>query len=128
MSTDSFLNSDGNPRRVTRDEPYPVGPGGSWTVARVALTDTTQQELVAAGGAGTNIYVAGMFGSNAGASLSTVDLKEATTAKFTFSMSANGGGFACPLTACWKLPANTALNVQQSAAVASYVTVVYRVE
>jgi hypothetical protein len=95
-------------------------------VARVALTDTNAAELVAAPAVG-RIKVHSMTGSNAGNTLSTVDLKDGTTAKFSYAMAANGGGFAMPLRSGWLLTAATALNVVQSAAVASYVTVEYEV-
>jgi hypothetical protein len=127
-ATDSFLDRAGDAKRVTRDRPYPTTPGGGATVARVALTDTSQQTLVAAPTGGKSIYVYGLFGSNAGGSLSTIDVKEGTTAKFSFAAAANGGGFACPLSRAWKLPADTALTVQQSAAVNSFASAIYEVE
>lgn len=97
-------------------------------VARVALTDANQQTLIAAPTGGASIYVYMITGSNSGASLSTVDLKDGTTAKFSYAMAALGGGFGQPLgVKPWKLAAGAALNVQQSAAVASYVSVIYEV-
>ena len=97
-------------------------------VARVALTDANQQELIAAPTGGAAIYVYEIAGSSAGASLSTVDLKDGTTKKWSFAMAANGGGFGLPLTPKpWKLAAGAALNVQQSAAVVSYVSCIYEV-
>src|SRR5262245_59063768 len=127
MSTDSFQSRTGNPRRVGRDEGLPVVPGGC-DAARVALTDGTEQTLIAAPAGGQSIYVYAMMGSNGGVSLSVIDLKDGTTVKFSFACAANGGGFAPPMLGAWKLSAGTALKVQQSAAVASYVSVVYKVE
>jgi hypothetical protein len=57
-----------------------------------------------------------------------VDIKEGTTVKWSFALAPGGGGFGQPLVRAWKLPADTALTVQQSAAVASYVTCLYEVE
>src|SRR5262249_15238538 len=96
-------------------------------VARVALTDANEQTLIAAPTGGASIYVYHIAGSNSGGSLSTVDLKDGSTVKWSFAMAASGGGFGQPLGRPWKLAANTALKVQQSAAVASYVSVVYEV-
>lgn len=100
-------------------------PARVQTPARVVLTDANQQTLVAAPGAGKHLVVYGLFGSNAGASLSAVDVKDGSTARFTFAVGANGGGFACPLSTGWHLASNSALTVQQSAAVTSYVTALY---
>lgn len=96
-------------------------------VARVALTDANSAELIATPGAGYRIKVSSLTGSNAGASLSTVDLKDGSTKKFSYAMAANGGGFGFNPAGGWLLTANTALNVQQSQAVASYVSVVYAI-
>jgi hypothetical protein len=69
-----------------------------------------------------------MHGSNSGASLSTIGLRDGTGSgndKYNFAMAANGGGFTVNLNVPWKLTANTALFVAQSAGVNSYVTVNY---
>lgn len=107
--------------------PLDTLPGRSRSPARVALTDATQTDLVAAPGAGYHLVVYGLYGSNSGSSLSTLDIKDGTTAHFTFAMGANGGGFAAPLPAAWHLTSNTALKVQQSASVNTYVTATYDV-
>ena len=99
-----------------------------WTPARVALTDTSQQTLVAAPPAGYCIVVHDLCGSNEGGSLSRVDVKDGGSAKFSFAMAANGGGFTKPFPRPWKLTAATALNVQQSAAVNSFLSCIYEVE
>jgi hypothetical protein len=126
--TDTFLDRTGDAKRVTRDRPYPTTPGGGAQVARAALTDTNEATLVAAPTEGKSIYVYGLFGSNAGGSLSRIDVREGSTVKFSFACGAGGGGFACPLSRAWKLPAETALVVQQSAAVESFVSCTCEVE
>ncbi len=99
------------------------------TITRIALTDTSEQTLVSAPTTPQRIRVYCLSGSNAGASLSRADIKESTTVKWSFAMAADGGGFVLPIPAnqWWDLPAATALKVQQSAAVTSYVTVGYEV-
>lgn len=98
------------------------------TASRVALTDGDQATLVAAPGVGRRLVVKLLCGSNAGAEISTVDIKEGTTAKFSFAMAANGGGFMQPFPDPWELPENTALTVEQSASVVSYVSAITRVD
>jgi hypothetical protein len=98
------------------------------TAVQAALTDGTLTTLVAAPGAGKHLVVYGFFGSNAGASLSTVDWYDNATKRFSFAMGANGGGFSCPLTSGWRLATNAPLKIQQSASVASYVSCLYVVE
>jgi hypothetical protein len=128
MNSDTFLKRNGDTLRIGRDTPVPTTPGGGATAARVNLTDTSQQTLVAAPTGGQSIYVYHLAGSNEGGSLTRIDVKEASTVRWSFALAASGGGFAQPLARAWKLPANTALTVQQSAAVSSYVTVIYEVE
>lgn len=139
-----YEHGNNTPHTVGEDDPMPVEFFGARVpmivdlvdaapaaVARVALTDTSEQTLVAApvAGSGKRIYVYYATGGNAGASVSTVDLKEGAggTKQFSHPMGANGGGFTEPLPFSWALPVETALVVQQSAAVVSYVTVQYRV-
>jgi hypothetical protein len=106
--------------------PFDTVPSAA-TVARVALTDTHQQTLVAAPGTGYRLKVYALTGSNAGGSLSTVDIKDGSTIRFSYAMASSGGGFALPPGAAWLLAENSALNVQQSAAVNSYVSAIYTV-
>ena len=94
-------------------------------MARVALSDTSQQTLVAAPGAGRRIVVHFVTGSNAGGSLSTLSLKDGAAVRFSLSMAANGGGFALPLNRPWELSENQALNIQQDAGVTSSCSVIY---
>lgn len=128
MASDTFLKRSGDPLRTGRDAPLPVTPGGGALVARAALVDTSSQTLVAAPSGGKSIYIYHLAGSNEGASLTRLDVKEGATVKWSFAMAAGGGGFGQPLHRAWKLPADTALVVQQSAAVNAFVTVVYEVE
>ena len=98
-----------------------------WTAAEVSLSDTSEQTLVAAPGAGRAIAVHLIFGSNAGGSLSTVSFKDGVVAKFKPSMAANGGGFAVPFPRMWILAPGNALMVSQSANVISSVSAVYEI-
>ena len=98
-----------------------------WTAAEVSLSDTSEQTLVAAPGSGRAIAVHLIFGSNAGASLSTVSFKDGATARFKPSMAANGGGFAVPFPRMWILAPGNALKVSQSASVVSSVSAVYEI-
>ena len=103
---------------------------GAASPARAALTTTSEVVLVAAPGAGLFVTVTDMTGSNDGATKSRLDLKEGAggTVRYSYVMAANGGGFAHgALGTAWRLPENTALVVQQTAAGNSYVTVNYRV-
>lgn len=107
--------------------PFDTLPGRTRTPVRLALTNTTEQTLIAAPGTGSHLVVYGLYGSNEGASLSRMDLKDGSTSLFSFAMAANGGGFALPFSAGWHLTGNTALKAQQSAAVNSFVMVQYEV-
>lgn len=124
----SFRTRTGDSKEVRRDFPWPTTPGGGATAARAALTETTQQTLVAAPAGEQCIYVYQICGSNEGSTLTRLDVKEGTTVKFSFACAPLGGGFGQPLARAWKLPAATALTVQQSAAVNSFVSVLYEVE
>ena len=96
-------------------------------VDRVALTDGTLTTLVG-GRSQLRILVHQLVGSNAGASLSTVDIKEDVTTKFSLAMAANGGGFSLELRRPWRLPEGASLKVQQSASVASYISTIWEFE
>lgn len=102
-------------------------PSSTPTYASVAVATNTQ--VIAAPGAGLSIYVTDMEGSNAAATATTVTFYEGagTTARYTRVMAAGGGGFATNLNSPWKLPANTALSLTQSAANQGYYTVNYYV-
>lgn len=119
-------------RPVSAVKPLPVAVvtahNDSAAPARIALTNTTEQTLIAAPGPGLSLYVMAMAGSNDGGSRTLIDLKEGAggTIRYTFCLAPRGGGFA-HANFLWKLPANTALRVQQNSAQDSYVTVNYRV-
>jgi hypothetical protein len=98
-------------------------------ITRIALTDANEQTLVAAPGSGQRIRVYFLTGSNGGASESRVDIKDGTTAKLSYHLASAGGGFVASLPSPhhWDLTVATALKVQQSAAVTSWVSVGYEV-
>ena len=96
-----------------------------WPVAHLALTDNSEQTLVAAPPVTSQITVHAVFGSNGGAALSRLAFKDGAVEKFAFAMAANGGGFAVPLPRPWTLAPGTALKVQQSVSGAADVSVSY---
>jgi len=91
---------------------------------RLALTNAAEQTLLPAPGAGVALCVTDLTGSNAGSLVSRLDLKEGLggTVRYSYVMAPRGGGFVNPLREPWRLPANTALVVQQTSAVDSFVT------
>lgn len=97
------------------------------TPAYLSVSTASNTQVIAAPGAGLSIYVTDMEGSNAGASTTTVTFYEGagTTARYSRVMAATGGGFVTNLNSPWKLPANTALSLTQSAANQGYYTVNY---
>jgi hypothetical protein len=99
----------------------------SLSPARVALSNTIEQTLIASPGVGQSLYVTDLHGSNEGNSNARIDMKEGAggTIRYSFAVARNGGGFCSNLRATWKLPSDTALVVQQSVSTASYVTVNY---
>jgi hypothetical protein len=101
-------------------------PGGA-LVARVALTDNTATAIIAAPGAGKRLRVFAITVSQVAAALTSIDLKDGTTAKWTAALAANGATHTASWNAGWDLTANTALNAQQSANQAAVVCVLYQV-
>lgn len=125
-----FLTSDNSLRYYTGSAWQIVGTAmPSSTPAYLSVSTATNTQVIAAPGAGLSIYVTDMEGSNAAASATTVTFYEGagTTARYSRVMAAGGGGFVTNLNSPWKLPANTALSLTQSAANQGYYTVNYYV-
>lgn len=97
--------------------------------AYLSIATVTATALVAAPGAGLSIYVTDMEGSNAAVAATRADFTEgvAGTVRYSRFMAASGGGFVTNLGTPWKLPANTALALTQSAANQGFYTANYYV-
>lgn len=95
--------------------------------AYLSTAATGPTSFISAPGAGLSIYVTDMEGSNSASSATRVDFTEGSggTVRYSRYMAASGGGFVTNLSGRWKLPANTALYVAQSAANQCYYTVNY---
>lgn len=95
--------------------------------AYLSIATATATSLVAAPGAGLSIYVTDMEGSNSSGVATRADWTEgvAGTVRYSRFMAASGGGFVTNLKTPWKLPANTALGVTQSAANQGYYSANY---
>lgn len=106
---------------VVQNHPSPESP------AHLSVTSSSEEELIAAPGAGLSIYVTLVTASNTSNKNVSFDIKEGSTVKFTYILPKTGGGFVLPLPGIgWKLPANTALNVQSDTGVTSIeVTALY---
>jgi hypothetical protein len=102
-------------------------PGSLPAPAYVSVATATNTTAIAAPGAGLSIYVTDMEGSNAGSAQTVTTFFEGagTTARYVRVLAASGGGFVTNLKTPWKLPANTALTLSQSAANQGYYTVNY---
>lgn len=113
---------------VGRPVVCPHAPRDRTTHNRIALSTTTETELLAAGGAGVLRDIVQLILSNESATLVRVDIRDATagTVRFSLALAASGGGgaihFPVPLK---QATANNAWSAQLSAAVSSvYVTAV----
>ncbi len=94
--------------------------------SRVALTGLTETEIIV-GRADKRIIVIGLFGSNEGALLTRVDLRDGLTGSIIYSvaMAANGGGFSHQPNRTWRLGLGKSLTAQLSVASNSFVTAEY---
>lgn len=101
--------------RSSVHEPYPL-PAASGTRGPVTLNATASGDTeVVAATAGASIVVTSYWLSNRGSADITAALREGTTDRIKGMLAANGGGVAQPLHPHWKLPVNTALNLNLSA-------------
>lgn len=95
-----------------------VVPGDLESSFAVAtLTGTSDAAVVAAPGAGRNVYVRSVMVSNSSASVVRVDLKDDTTTKIEGVCAANGGGFVYVFKEPLKVAENKAFNGALSSAV-----------
>jgi len=85
---------------------------------RANVTASGDTTLIAAPGGGLSIYVTGIMASNQGASKIRALVREgaAGTIRGGGTLAGNGGGYVFPYAPAWKLPANTALVANLSAA------------
>jgi hypothetical protein len=94
--------------------------------ARVSVSTTTETVLIP-GIIGKSIIVIGLFGSNEGATITRVDIRDGLvgTIKYSAAMAALGGGFSHQPKKGWILTPGNSLTVQLSAAFSSYITAEY---
>ena len=85
---------------------------------RINVTASGDTTLLAAPGGGLSIYVTGIMASNQAGSKIRALVREgaAGTIRGGGTLASNGGGYVFPYAPAWKLPANTALVANLSAA------------
>ena len=94
--------------------------------SRLALTGLGETAIIN-GIADKRIIVIGLFGSNEGALLTRVDLRDGLAGSIIYSaaMAANGGGFSHQPNRTWRLGLGRSLTAQLSVASNSFVTAEY---
>lgn len=106
---------------------HPTGaPSASHGPKTVSMTASASVALVAAPGAATSIYVTGILATNGSATLTQLQIYEASaTATPVISpfLAASGGGFAVQFDPPWRISANTALNARLKPSVGATVCV-----
>lgn len=99
------------------------------TPIRVALTDNTEQVMLAAPTNGDTIYVGHISIGNGQSSLATVDVKDGATTKYTYPTPPNGGGAGDGFGPIfWELTVGSSLRCQQDLnSSGTYVTCLTRI-